>query len=141
MHSTSGALVALELLGMGIARTHHGGDTQIRLPQLHLAFAGQPVEPLDRRMQQLGIGREGDGLGLYGGVHRDPLEVARAQRVGLVRHTQALGQQELQLVAEPLAPMTQVGTLVLEDAGEVLEIWIIDPALAHPLRQLSRRCA
>ena len=89
-------------------------------------------------MQQLGIGREGDGLGLYGGVHRDPLEVARAQRAGLVRHTQALGQQELQLVAEPLPPMTQVGMLVrelvLEEllAGEVLEIWIIDPALAHP---------
>src|SRR5258705_12983924 len=28
--------------------------------------------PPDRRMQQLGIGREGDGLGLHGGVHRDP---------------------------------------------------------------------
>ena len=84
-------------------------------------------------MQQLGIGREGDGLGLYGGVHRDPLEVAQAQRAGLVRHTQALGQQELQLVAEPLPPMTQVETLVRELlAGEVLEIWIIDPALAHP---------
>jgi len=110
-------VVALELLGMGIARSHHGrtlGDAQIRLPQPHPAFAGQPVEPLDRRMQQLGIGREGDGLGLYGGVHRDPLEVAQAQRAGLVRHTQALGQQELQLVAEPLPPMTQVGTLVRE---------------------------
>ena len=65
-------------------------------------------------MQQLGIGREGDGLGLYGGVLRDPLEVARAQRAGLVRHTQALGQHELQLVVEPLPPMIQVGTLMRE---------------------------
>jgi hypothetical protein len=59
-------MVALELLGMGIAGSHHGrtlGDTQIGLPQPHPAFAGQPVEPLDRRMQQLGVGREGDGLG------------------------------------------------------------------------------
>jgi hypothetical protein len=45
-------------------------------------------------MQQLGIGREGDGLGLYGGVHRDPLEVTRA-RADLLRHTQARGQQQL----------------------------------------------
>ena len=55
----------------------------------------------------------------------------------LVRHPQALGQQQLQLVAEPLAPMAQVRALVrevvLEEllAGEVLEIRVIDPALAH----------
>jgi hypothetical protein len=82
------AMVALELLGMGIAGSHHGrtfGDAQIGLPQPHLAFAGQPVEPPDRRMQQLGIGREGDGLGLDRGVHRDLLEVARAQRACFVR--------------------------------------------------------
>ena len=82
------AMVALELLGVGVAPRHHRrplGDAQIGLPQPHPAFAGQPVEPLDRRMQQLGIGREGDGLGLHGGVHRDPLEVTGAQRTGLVR--------------------------------------------------------
>jgi hypothetical protein len=43
-------------------------------------------------MQQLGIGRKRDGLGLHGGVDRDPLEVPRAQRAGLVRDPQALGQ-------------------------------------------------
>ena len=54
-----------------------------------------------------------------------------------VRHPQALGQQQVQLVAEPLAPMAQVRALVrelmLEElfAGEVLEIRIMDPALAH----------
>jgi hypothetical protein len=33
-----------------------------------------------------------DGLGLHGGVDRDPLEVLRAQRAGLVRDPQTLGQ-------------------------------------------------
>jgi len=53
-----------------------------------------------------------------------------------VCHPQALGQQQLQLVAEPLAPVAQVRALVrecvLEElfAGEVLEIWIVNPALA-----------
>jgi hypothetical protein len=55
-----------------------------------------------------------------------------------VRHPQALGQQQLQLVAEPLAPVAQVRALVREGmleelfAGEVLEIRVVDPALAHP---------
>src|ERR1700757_5017962 len=56
-----------------------------------------------------------------------------------MRHPQALGQQQLQLVAEPLAPMAQVRALVRERvleelfAGEVLEIRVVDPALAYPL--------
>jgi len=56
-----------------------------------------------------------------------------------VRHAQALGQQKLELVAEPLAPMAQVRALVrkrvLEEllAGEVLEVRVMDPALANPL--------
>src|SRR5271168_3606426 len=54
-------------------------------------------------------------------------------------HSQALGQQQLQLVAEPLAPMAQVRALVREGvleklfAGEELEIRVVDPALAYPL--------
>jgi hypothetical protein len=52
-------------------------------------------------------------------------------------HAQALGQKQLQLVAEPLAPMAQVQALVrefmLEEdlAGEVLEVRVGGPALAH----------
>lgn len=90
-------------------------------------------------MQELGIGREGDCLRLHGGIDRDPLEVLTAQRAGLVRHPQALGQEQLQLVAEPLAPVAQVASLVREGvlkelfAGEVLEVRVVDPALAHPL--------
>jgi hypothetical protein len=54
-----------------------------------------------------------------------------------MRHPQALGQQELKLVPEPLAPMAQIGALMREAmleellAGEVLEIGVVDPALAH----------
>ena len=74
--------MALELLGVGIASRHHRsafGDAQIRLPQLKAVRAGQPIEPLDRRMDQLGIGREGDCLGLDGAVHRHSLEIARSR--------------------------------------------------------------
>jgi hypothetical protein len=70
--------VTVELFGMSVAPRHHGGvfgDAQIGLPQPHDVFAGQPVQSLDCRMQQLGIGRESDGFGLHCGVDRDPLEV------------------------------------------------------------------
>jgi hypothetical protein len=81
-------MVTLELLGMSIARSHHRrvlGDARIRLPQPYSAFIGQTIEPLDCGMQQFGIGREGDGLGLHGSVHRHPLEVTGTQRAGLMR--------------------------------------------------------
>jgi hypothetical protein len=56
-----------------------------------------------------------------------------------MRDPQALGEQQLQLVAEPPAPMAQVGALVREAvleellAGEVLKIGVVDPALAQLL--------
>jgi hypothetical protein len=62
-----------------------------------------------------------------------------ARRANAVRHPQALDQQPLQLVAEPLAPAAQIAALVREGmleellAGEVLEIRVMDPALAHSL--------
>ena len=88
-------------------------------------------------MQQLGVGGEGDGLGLHGGVDRNAGQVPGAQRATLMRHPQALGQEQFQLVAEPLAPMAEVRALVrelmLEELfpGEVLEIRIKDPSLAN----------
>jgi len=54
-----------------------------------------------------------------------------------MRHPQTLGQQKFELVAEPLTPMAQVGALVrklvLEElrSGEVLEIRVVDPAIAN----------
>ena len=81
---------------------------------------GQAVQSFDGRVQQLGVGREGDGLGLHRGIHRDPLEVVDAQRAGLMGHPQALRQQQLQLVAQPLPPMAEVGALVRKDMLEKL---------------------
>src|SRR5262249_25415887 len=91
----------------------------------------------DRGVQKLRIGWEGDVLGLHGGIDRDPRQILRPQRPALVRHPQAFGQEKFQLAAEALAPMAQVRALVrklvLEEllSGEVLEVWIIDPAFAH----------
>ena len=136
------AMMALELFGVGIAPRHHGGalgDTQIGLPQPHAVRVGQAIEPLDRRVQQLGVGRERDGLGLHRGVDRDAGQVLGPQRASCMRDPQALGEQQLQLVAEPPAPMAQVGALVREAvleellAGEVLKIGVVDPTLAHLL--------
>jgi len=72
------SMVAVELLGVGITPRHHRrllGDAQIGLPQSPAVPAGQAIEPLDRRVQELGVGREGDVLGLHRGVDRDPREI------------------------------------------------------------------
>ena len=60
-----------------------------------------------------------------------------------MRHAQALGQKQIELVAEPLAPVAQVRALVREGvlekllAGEVLEIGVVD-AIAGWVSPLSR---
>jgi hypothetical protein len=134
------SMVAVELLGVGITPRHHRrllGDADVGLPQSHAVSAGQSIEPLDRGVEKLGVGREGDVLGLHRGVDRDPRQVAGLQRAAGVCHPQALGQKQFQFVAEPLPPVAQVGALVREGMleelfpGEVLEIRIIDPAFAH----------
>ena len=58
--------------------------TRFRTNNLKGLGATLTVEPFNGRMQQLGIGRKGDGLGLHRGVHRDALEIARADRPGIV---------------------------------------------------------
>jgi hypothetical protein len=81
--------VAVELFGMGVASRHHRrplGDAHVGLPQPHPVLAGHAIEPPDRRVQQLGIGREADVLGLHRGVDRDPLKVTGPQRAAFVRH-------------------------------------------------------
>jgi hypothetical protein len=42
--------------------------------------ASDQIEALGRRMDQLGVGWEGGGFGLDGGVHRHPFEIARPSR-------------------------------------------------------------
>lgn len=71
----------LELLGMAVAPRHHCrgfGNAQIGLPQLDPVLPRQTVGPLDRRVQELGIGREGDRLRLHGGIDCDPFDVLAA---------------------------------------------------------------
>ena len=110
-------------------------------------FAGKPREPSDRRVQQSGVGWEADRLGLDGGVDRDPLEVLRAQRPTVMGDPQALGQEKLELVAEPLAPMAQVRALVRERMleelfpGEVPGNTDRRPSDRTPVRRTARRCA
>jgi hypothetical protein len=73
----------LNWLAWAIARSHHRGvlvDAQVGLAQPHAMLFGQTHEPLDRRMHELAVGGESDGLGLHGGVHRHALEITRAQR-------------------------------------------------------------
>ena len=68
-------------------------------------------------------------------LDRDPLNIPGSQRTTFVGDPQALSQQHLQLVAQPLAPMAQIRTfmrkLVLEKflPSEVLEIRVMHPAL------------
>jgi hypothetical protein len=76
-------------------------------------------------------------LRLNRGIDSDPSEVFGAQCAAFVRDPQALGQEQFELLSEPLAPMAQVRTLVrklvLEEfrTGEVLEIGIVNPALTY----------
>src|SRR5437762_7949662 len=100
-------------------------------------FLASRVSPLIAACKSFASGREGDVLGLHGGIDRDPRQILRPQRPALVRHPQALGEEKFQLVAEALAPMAQVRALVrklvLEEllSSKVLEIRVIDPALAR----------
>ena len=133
---------ALELLGMGVTPGHDRrplGDTDIGLAQRHALALGLLGELLDRRLQELGVGRKGHVLGLHRGVHRDPGQVALRQGARVLGDAQALGQQDLQTIADALPPMAHAGALagqlVLKEAlaGEVLEIGIVHPAFPELL--------
>jgi hypothetical protein len=49
-----------------------------RIAEPDAVASRQAIEPFDDGMQQLGIGRKGDGLRLHRGVDRDPLEILAA---------------------------------------------------------------
>ena len=124
---------ALELFGMGVAPGHHRrplGHADIGLAQRHAMGLGQLAELPDRGFQELGVGREGDVLGLHRGVDADPGQIALLQGPGLVGDAQGLGQERVEPLADALAPVAQAGALVaqfvLEEllAGEVLEIGV-----------------
>jgi hypothetical protein len=54
---------------------------------------------------RLGAGWESDRLGLHGSIERHAGQVIRPQRAALMRYPQALGKQQLKLIAEPFPPM------------------------------------
>ena len=73
---------------------------------------GQPAEHHDRLVGQFDVGREGQVLGLYRGVHHDALQILRRQRAAPVPHRKALLQQRRELfLAQPLAPPRQRRTI------------------------------
>ena len=108
-------------------------------PPVGLAqFDTEPVGKLDQLLagavDQLGISREGDVLGLYRGIDNDAAEVCGLHRAGPGRDRQAFLQQRLQpLLAHPLAPDADRGALkrqfMLEKllAAEVLIIRVFEP--------------
>jgi len=138
-----GLVGAPELMGVGIALLldeHQLAEPFIGLPQLEPMCLGQLDQPIARAVQQLGLGRKGHGLGLHRGIDDHPGEFRRLQRLGLGRHRQALLEQRLELLlAHALAPAGQRGAIerqsVLEKlrAAEILEIWVLHPAIAQRL--------
>ena len=85
----------------------------------------------DGLVHRLGVGRVGHGLGLDRGVHRHPLQVAGLRGSGCVGHARALGQQQLQAVAEPAAPVAQPGAFVRDlvlEVGLAGEVRLTEPA-------------
>ena len=124
---------ALELLGVGIALM---GDQRmfahprVGLAKLDAGPPGQLRQTLAGSMHQLGVGRKGDRLRLYGGVDGHLGKVG-----GLRRHRQALlDQRRKPLLPHPLAPAGQrravEGQLVPEEllAAEQLVIGVLNPA-------------
>jgi hypothetical protein len=129
---------ALELLGVGIALM---GDQRmfahprVGLAKLDAGLSGQLHQPLAGSMHQLGVGRKGDRLRLYGGVDDHLGKVGGLRRAGARRHRQALlDQRRKPLLPHPLAPAGQrravEGQLVPEEllAAEQLVIGVLNPA-------------
>ena len=100
-------------------------------------FRRQLAQLADRRFQELGVGRKGDVLRLHRGIDSDPGQIALLQSAGVMGQTQALGQKNVQVIADALPPMAHAGALVrqlvLEEllAGEVLEIRVLNPTVPN----------
>ena len=91
----------------------------------------------DRGLQQFGVGREGDVLGLHRGVDADPGQIVVLQGAGMVGEAQGLGQELVEPPADALAPMAQAGALVANSCGTTsspvtYRTGIMDPARPEP---------
>ena len=96
-----------ELFGMGVAARHHRGalgDPQVGLPQPHAAPARQQFSPRIAACNSLAsVGK----VIAFGCTAVSTVTRLRSwpRNAPAVRHPQAVGQEQLELVAEPLAPV------------------------------------
>ena len=83
-------------------------DPLVGLTQAHAMLLGEAHQPFSGAMHELGVGREGDGLLLHGGVDDDLGEVLWARRPGPGRDGKTLLHQRGELLlAHALAPTRQ----------------------------------
>lgn len=134
--------MALPLLGVRVAPRHQArafGEPRIGLAQHDASLVRKRAQLFDRRQEKPRVGPVRDILRHHCRIDRDAGEIIGLQRAGAMRDAQALGEEPVELVADPAPPVAQIRALmrkgVLEKlfAGEVLEIGIIDPALAGRL--------
>ena len=96
----------------------------------------------DRRQHQFGVDGMGDILRLDRRIYRDAGHVVGLQRAGGMGHSQALRQQRLQLVADPLVLVAQPGALMREGVGEKLfageVLWSRKRVRASPRRRRTQ---
>jgi hypothetical protein len=98
----------------------------------HVSRRSDTSSPIQCSVIALGVGREGDVLGCTVASTVTRARFPGVQRSAVVCHAQTLGQQQLELVAQALAPVAKIGALVREAvleehlAGEVLEVRIFD---------------
>ena len=87
-------------------------DPRVGLAEIEPRLLCKRHQPLAGAVQELGIGREHDVLGLHRGIDDHPPGVLRPHRPGLHRHGQALLQQGRDaLLSHPLAPAGHRGTV------------------------------
>lgn len=79
-------------------------DAQERLAQLDAVLPGQPVQPLDAAHQQVAVGGMGNRLGLHRRVERHSRAGLGRHSVGVHRHAQRFGKQQLKLVGPDPPP-------------------------------------
>ena len=109
------AVHALELFGVRVTPDLDRGpfgDPGIGLAQGQAVLLGQLAELLDCHQQQLGVGREGDVLGLHRCIHGDAGQIAFLQGARVMGDAQAFGQQHLQGLADAVAPMAHAGAFM-----------------------------
>ena len=85
------------------------------MPERHIMLTCQFTQLANRRLQQLGVSREGDVLGLHGGVHGDPGQIAVAKDVPLRNDDQRVRALRLLEVVSEIDAEVSPGAVRLAD--------------------------